>query len=143
VAFALGQIGTPSCIERLEVMVDDPDADTRYNAAVALAHRGNDRAGETLAEMLDLEESAGVREETDEQSRAMKRAVVVSNALKAVEELGRRNPDANLAVVIESLEQLAEANSEALTKAQLPPRAASDAAHVLKVLQATRGRAAP
>ena len=37
--------------------------------------------------MLDLEEMAGVREETDEQSRAMKRAVVVSNALKAAEEL--------------------------------------------------------
>jgi HEAT repeat protein len=143
VAFALGQIGTPACIERLEVMVDDPDADTRYNAAVALAHRGNDRAGETLAEMLDLEESAGLKEETDEQSRAMKRAVMVSNALKAVEELGRKNPDADLSVVIEALEQLAEANSETLTNAQLPPRAVSDAAHVLKVLNASQAEATP
>ena len=36
------------------VMVDDPDADTRYNAAVGLAHHGNAKAVETLAEMLDL-----------------------------------------------------------------------------------------
>jgi hypothetical protein len=134
-AFALGQVGTPRCIERLQVLVDDPDADTRYNAAVALAHRGNDRGAETLAEMLDPEETAALREEPDDQSRAMKRAVVVSNALMAVEELARKNPDADLSIVIEAINQLAAADAGTLAKAQLPPRAASDAAHVLEVLR--------
>ena len=34
-------------------MVDDPHADTRYNAAIALAQHGNVAAIPTLAEMLD------------------------------------------------------------------------------------------
>jgi HEAT repeat protein len=134
-AFAMGQIGTPALIERLEAMVDDPDPDTRYNAAVALAHRGNARAAETLVEMLDPTETAGVQEETDEQSQAMKRAVIVSNALKAAEELGRQNSDADLSLLIEALKTLAGADAKTLATAQLPRRAASDAAHVLDALQ--------
>ena len=82
-AYVLGKLGTPAAIKRLETMVDDPDADTRYNAAVALAHHGNGRATETLAEMLDPEESAGIRDETSEQDRAFKRAVIVSTAIEA------------------------------------------------------------
>ena len=43
-------------------MVDDPDAGTRYNAAVALAHRGDAKSIDTLTEMLDMNEQAGVRQ---------------------------------------------------------------------------------
>ena len=35
-AYALGQLGTPAANQRLEVLVNDPDSDTRYNAAIAL-----------------------------------------------------------------------------------------------------------
>ena len=57
-AFALGKIGTPGAIARLEKMVGDPHADTRYNAAVGLAVHGNAKAIDTLAEMLELEDLA-------------------------------------------------------------------------------------
>jgi hypothetical protein len=93
--------------------------------------------------MLDPQEAAVVREETDEQSRVMKRAVVVTGALKAVEELAQKNPDADLTLVIEALEQLAAADTATLTEAQLPSRAASDAAHVLQMLQRSQSQAAP
>ena len=72
-AYALGHIGTPAAIKQLEVMVDDPDAGTRYNAAVALAHRGNVKSIDTLAEMLDLNELAGVRDEEKEEGKQFKR----------------------------------------------------------------------
>ena len=58
-----GTSARPAAIKQLEVMVDDPDAGTRYNAAVALAHRGNVKSIDTLTEMLDMNELAGVRDE--------------------------------------------------------------------------------
>ena len=60
-AFALGKIGTPWAIERLETMVGDPHADTRYNAAVGLAVHGNATAIETLSEMLELDDLPSVQ----------------------------------------------------------------------------------
>ena len=134
VAYALGHLGTPAAIERLEVMVDDPHADTRYNAAVALARRGNDKAVETLAEMLDLEEMVSEPPGTVSQSRALHRGVIVKTAIEAVQELARQNPKAELALAIDALERLANANSESLAEAQLPPRVISDARGALKVI---------
>jgi hypothetical protein len=136
-AYALGKLGTPAAIEQLETMVDDPDADTRYNAAVALAHHGNTRATETLAEMLDPEESAGIRGEATEQDRAFKRAVIVSTAIEAAQQLARANTDADLSIVVEALQRLADADAETLAQAQLPPRAASAARQALKTLSKT------
>jgi HEAT repeat protein len=137
-AFALGQLGTPAAIERLEVMVDDSDADTRYNAAVALAHRGNAKSVETLAEMLDPEETSGLQKEKDDTGRKFKRQVIVGNALKAAEELGRTNADDDLAALIASLNRLADADSQTLDDAQLPERVRTDARRVAESLQKSR-----
>ena len=52
-AYALGQIGTPASLDRLEAMLDDAYPDARFNAAIALAHHGRAKAVATLAEMLD------------------------------------------------------------------------------------------
>jgi len=134
-AYALGQIGTPAAIERLEVLVDDPDADTRYNAAVALARRGNAKAIETLAEMLDLEELANLRTGSDKRTEATRRAVIISNALHAVEALADQNPDADFSLLIESLEHFAAADVKELTDLQIPSRAASEAQRVIDLLQ--------
>jgi HEAT repeat protein len=134
-AYALGQIGTPAAIESLEVLVDDPDADTRYNAAVALARRGNAKAIETLAEMLDLEELANMHAGNDKRSEATRRAVIISNALQAVESLAAQNPAADLSLVIESLERLAAADRQQLDDLQIPSRAASEAQRVLEFLE--------
>jgi hypothetical protein len=134
-AYALGQIGTPEAQKQLEALTDDPDADTRYNAAVGLAHHGNAKAVETLAEMLDMEELLAMKAEGEEQDAAFKRAVIVGNALQAVETLAAKNPSADFSAVIESLEQLAAADREVLKKVQLPSRVSSDARRVLKALR--------
>jgi HEAT repeat protein len=140
VAYALGQIGTPAAIEQLQQLVDDPDADTRYNAAVGLAHHGDAQATETLAEMLDLEELASLRLDTNEQDLALRRAVIVGNALQAVETLAEKNPNADFTAVIESLEQLAAADAEKLTQSSLPRRVRSDARRLLEILRTDGGR---
>jgi hypothetical protein len=116
-------------------MVDDPHADTRYNAAVGLARHGNAKAAETLAEMLDLTELAGTRHVDNERAEAERRAVIVGNALQAVETLAQRNPSADLSLVIESLEQLAAAETKELTDALVPTLAASEARRVLESLE--------
>lgn len=133
-AFALGKIGTPAAVERLEVMVDDPDADTRYNAAVALAHRGNAKAVETLAEMLDLEQHAAAVREKKDKSAALVRGVIVHAAIEAARELAKQNPQADITPILESLDQIVEADAEQLEKAQLPHQAQFDARRALKTL---------
>jgi HEAT repeat protein len=134
-AYALGQIGTPAAIERLAAVANDPHADTRYNAAVALAHHGNSQAIETLAEMLDLEEPASVLEEKNSRDQAGKRAVIFHNALTAVEALARQQPEADFSLVIESLEAVAEADEESLAKARIPARLAEEAKRVLAAIR--------
>jgi HEAT repeat protein len=135
-AYALGQIGTPEAMKQLEALTDDPDPDTRYNAAVGLAHHGNAKAVETLAEMLDMEELTAMKAEADSQDSAFRQAVIVGNALEAVKTLAAKNTSADFSAVIESLEQLADVDREALKKAQLPSRVSSDARRVLESLQA-------
>ena len=137
-AYALDKLGTPEAIERLEPMADDPDPDTRYNAAVGLAHHGNERAVETLAEMIDVEELASVQEESVEQDRVFKRAVIVGNALQAVEALAQKNPGADLSLVTESLERLSTAEADELARVYIPTRAAANARRVLEALR-TKG----
>ena len=138
VAFALGQLGTPSAIERLEVMADDPHADTRYNAAVALAHHGNDAAVETLAEMLDIAELTSLPAEAEGETDTFRRTVIVSNAIRAAEALARQNPSANLSPLLEALKALAETEAKVLAEAELPTRVASDAQRALEVLGGPR-----
>jgi hypothetical protein len=134
-AYALGQVGTPEALELLETLADDPDADTRYNAAVGLAHHGNDKSAETLAEMLDIQELVHLKTEVGGQEQTFKRSVIVANALQAVEALAEKNPTADLSAVIEALEELAATDRETLNKAQLPARVVSDARRVLELLK--------
>lgn len=135
-AYALGQIGTPAAIARLEVVTDDPDTDTRYNAAIALAHRGNAKAAETLAEMLDLAELASVSDKTNVEDSGFKRAVVVASAIDATHALARQNPQADLSAVIQSIERLVATESNELEKAHIPKRVISDAQRSLELLRA-------
>jgi hypothetical protein len=85
--------------------------------------------------MLDLTELAGTRNVDNERAEAERRAVIVGNALQAVETLAERNPSADLSLVIESLEQLAAADAKELTDALVPTMAASEAQRVLESLE--------
>jgi HEAT repeat protein len=137
--YALGKLGTPESIAKLEVLVDDPDPDTRYNAAVALAHRGNAKATETLGEMLDLSELAKVARtdsKSDDQDPAFRSAVVISTAIDASHALARQNPQADLSSVQKALEALVKADDAALQKAHVPPRIVADARRALDMMKA-------
>jgi hypothetical protein len=136
-AYTLGHIGTPAAVKQLEVMVDDPDAGTRYNAAVALAHRGNDKSIDTLTEMLDMKELAGVRDEKEE-GKQFKRTVLIVSAIDAARALAKQNPKVNLAPIISALAQIKSADKEALKKAYVAPRVVTDANVALDQLKAEK-----
>lgn len=138
-AYLLGRLGTPFCLDELVGLVDDPHADTRYNAAVALAHQGRAEGVETLAEMLDFTETASIREESDPQAQIAKRSLIISNALLAAEELARQNPDADLSPITESLDKLINADTAELQEAMINPRRVVAAAkHTREILRQSR-----
>lgn len=137
-AYALGRIGTPACVEKLTTLVEDPHADTRYNAAVALAHLGNPKAVMMLAEMLEPTPLPSVLEEPNPQGQIKKRATILHNALEAAKELAAKNPTADVRPILNSLQSLVEADAETLEAALIPRAAVSDAKRVLDLLQAPR-----
>lgn len=135
-AFALGVLGTPRAIERLAELVHDPYPDARYNAATALARHGDLRAVDTLAEMLDPAETAGLKYEAEQPiHRIYKRSTILKNALRSTQRLAEAHPEADFSEVIRSLEQLAEADSEAVRKAYIEPVLVSEAERVLEHLR--------
>lgn len=126
-AFALGQVGMPACITRLGQMVDDPYADARYNAAVALANHGNAAGMETLAEMLDVEELASLRGEENDADRDVKRATIMHTALQAVAHLAQQDPQANFSPVRRALERVVAADANQRKQAHISTRMVADA----------------
>jgi hypothetical protein len=99
-----------------------PGLRIRYNAAVALARRGSDRAPvDVLAEMLD--ESAQLEQhrvrskkdgrETDDKATALD---VVQTALRAAAELHRKNPRVNLAPLDTPIDRLKGSAGPAVRK---------------------------
>jgi hypothetical protein len=134
-AYALGQLGTPGAIKRLELMVDDADLDTRANAAIALAHRGNAAAVPTLAELLDLDELLQITAEKNGDAVPSKLVVFVEPALGAVQSLARKNPGADLTPVTVALEKLAGVDRAKLKESLVPPRFSAAAKESLEMLK--------
>jgi hypothetical protein len=134
-AFALGQIGTPTALVELEKMMGDPHADTRYNAAIALAQHGNVAAIPTLAEMLDPAEMSSIREEPGVPAQFYKRSLIVTNALKEVENLHKQNPSADFTPVTEVLAAIVAADEAALKEARFHPTIVPRAEETLKLLE--------
>jgi HEAT repeat protein len=133
--YALGQVGTPEAIKRLEALVNDPDADTRYNAAIALAHRGNTKSAETLAEMLDVTELSKAQNKAEDADSKFKAAVVVASALDASHALARQNPQADLSTVTDAVERFSKTDPHQLEAANIPTHLISDADHLLHLLK--------
>jgi hypothetical protein len=133
--FALGKLGTPAAIEKLEALVNDPDPDTRYNAAIGLAHRGNAKSVDTLAEMLDLSELSKSADEKDSADPGFKRAVIITSAIDAAHALARQNPGADLKNVLKALEQLVNTGDKEREAQHVPKRIISDADRALHVMR--------
>lgn len=83
-AYALGVLGGQPALERLRQLLDDAEADVRYNAAVGLARHGDAAAWNTLGEMLDEPDVAATPGDRRSQAERYRRAMVVVNALKGV-----------------------------------------------------------
>ncbi len=111
-AVGLGVVGTPAMLEKLEFMLGDANPDVRYNAATRLAQRGDPVATDVLVEMLDPEETAGVEAEKQEEMRPFKRALIMVNALRAVEQLAAQNDEADLDELQEAVDKLLASNPD-------------------------------
>lgn len=137
--YALGKLGTPAAIEKLQAAVDDPDADTRYNAAIALAHRGDATGAGTLAEMLDVKELAKQPEKpADARSAGFRNHLVIASAIDATHSLVRQNSQADLSGLNKALEDLANVDRKVLDEAGVPRQIASDAKHALAMMKSKK-----
>lgn len=111
-AYALGMIGGHEAVDRLTQMLDDGDANTRFNAATGLARQGDIRALPVLEEMLDptsdvaLSDPDATRPEDINTGRAWKRALVVSNGIRAAKLLVQKHPDADYSSLVAAIDKL-------------------------------------
>lgn len=116
-AFALGEIGGSAADERLRVLLDDfahPYA--RYNAATALARRGESAVVEVLVELLTTDVPPETSEKDTADEQALQRTRLVTSGLDAVLALAEANPSADLAAVIAAVEKLTEDESGEIRK---------------------------
>ncbi len=109
-AFLLGVLGGEAALDRLVELVEDPSPDVRFNAATGLARHGRIEAVPVLQEMLDPDRADAVANERSEEGRQWKRALVVTNAMQAIDQLAEQVPASKLEPLIQSLDQLAGAD---------------------------------
>ncbi|MEX2025812.1 MAG: HEAT repeat domain-containing protein [Pirellulaceae bacterium] len=137
-AYALGVLGTEGAVEQLEELVEDPYADTRYNAALALARQGNVDALPVLAEMLDPAEMASVGQEKEEPARYFKRSLIMANALAAIQQLAANTPGAAFSSVIPALQTLAEADEDEMQRVGVTRAVIVEAQRTLRMVEGRR-----
>lgn len=117
-AFALGVVGGERALDRLAILLSDAYPNTRFNAAMGLARHGDARCAATLVEMLDPENSAMLQGETSDSERELKRGLVLSNAMRAAEQLARHNDTDDLSALKRALEELARSRQPAAIRGQ-------------------------
>jgi hypothetical protein len=114
-AFALGELGTSAAEERLRVLLDDvthPYA--RYNAATALAKRGEPAVIDVVVELLKTERPPETAESESVDEQAAQRAKLVLSGLRAAVDLAKANRQLDLQRVITAVEDLTDDDSRAI-----------------------------
>jgi HEAT repeat protein len=114
-AYALGVLGSEAALERLSVMLGDSYPNTRYNAAAALARNGDPRAERRLLEMLDPHNEAAFTEldlkgKDASGGKRWKRALVLSNGIKASVLLIQQNPEFEATKLKAAIKRLTDAD---------------------------------
>jgi len=113
-AYALGVLtlpedSDPRLTTELEILADDLYADARYNAALALARKGNLRSVGAVAEMLDRDAIAiSIAREDIAVQQTHKRNTILRNALEAVDSLLKKNPNVDLPELRTAVERFVE-----------------------------------
>lgn len=126
-AFVLGVIGGEDALQWLDLVMDDPYANTRFNAATGLARHGDARAVPELVDMLDLKNDDVVVDEKHETGRQFKRSLVISTALEASKALIAKNEEDSLAELRAAIEMLVDAD--------LPRKVREEAKAILESLK--------
>jgi HEAT repeat protein len=116
-AYALGVIGGDEALDRLERMLSDAHANTRYNAATGLARYGDARAVPVLVEMLDPENEDALRT-TDKENRIQKQMEVISAGIAASARMTEAPKDKDLDPLKQALQQLADSQMPAKIRLQ-------------------------
>ena len=133
-ALVYGELGTAESITALKRLSDDPYADAQYNAAIALAKLGDAAAIDTLAEMLDFTEDAGIRLEKKEILKPHKRTVISVNAMRATKVLVDKNREADVTELAQLMKKIVNADAETRKKAYLQSSVISEAKVTLDYL---------
>lgn len=106
-AFALGALGGPEAVARLERMLTDAKSNVRYNAATMLATQGQLAAVPVLAQMLDPKSTVERGpEEEDEPDQDNKRIAVMVNGLRAARKLSAKHLGEKLPELRDAVQQL-------------------------------------
>jgi HEAT repeat protein len=116
-AYALGEIGGPAAEERLRVLLDDfahPYA--RYNAATALARRGEPAVVDVLVELLTTDKPPETSQMDTADEQAAQRTRLVISGLDGAMALAKANPSADLAAVVVAVEKLTQDESREIRK---------------------------
>lgn len=109
-AYGLGVMSDDEATKRLKSMLADSYASARYNAATGLARRGDVAAIPVLKEMLDPENNQSARDESNPNDQDGKRVNVVLTGIQATLTLHKVNPDADISVLVASIDSLREAD---------------------------------
>jgi HEAT repeat protein len=105
-AYALGVLGDEAANARLVELLNDGQANVRFNAATGLARQGRVEALEVLIEMLDVENLEGVAEEEGPRAQDFKRALIVINGLRAARQLVIAKPEIDTKELQQALVEL-------------------------------------
>ena len=108
-AVLLGGHDAPRHHELLHQLVEDPDRDVRYNAAVALAKLGDPKCLDLLIEMAnfvpDRPDQMGLSIQELEDWRLFKRSEIVKSAIYATQAFQSRNKDVPLDALVAAVRQ--------------------------------------
>jgi HEAT repeat protein len=116
-AFALGEIGGSAAEHRLRTLLDDvahPYA--RYNAATALARRGEPAVIGAIVEMLGTQQPPETNERDTPDEQTAQRTKLVVHGLEAASDLAAANPQVDLSRIISQLEKLTEDETREIRK---------------------------
>jgi hypothetical protein len=116
-AFALGEIGGEAANERLRALLDDfahPYA--RYNAATALARRGEPAVIDVLVELLTTDQPPETSEKDTPDEQVAQRSRLVITGLDGALALAEANPDVDLRPIVAAVQRLTEDDSREIRK---------------------------
>lgn len=121
-AYDLGLIPTPAALERLEVLLDDPDQMVRLNAAIGLTRNGNLKGEPVFAELVNEAiqwklDPAQVRT-VEEEARYFERMLMITNVLKAISELQPQLTAESKAAYEQKIELLSNSTHDAVLRTQ-------------------------